>query len=203
MHRAVSRRHVRRALRRPCVQDVLQNGSVLVLLLRSGMPPSSPPRLPLLSSSNLSLHPFSLPVSDPFFSSWFFFPRSFSFFFCLMICLRCLGLFHLLERDPSFRFGDYKRKDLALLQDCHIVHSIRLMDTVATLFHLPWMKKVAQMHTRKVDAGSNSLVNPLTLYEGVRCLPERSDSILGEYSKESEHSRALSKQHRNRHPAVE
>ena len=141
-----------------------------------------------------------------FFSSLFFFllvflPFFFCFF-CLMIRLRCLGLFHLLERDPSFRLGEYEKKDLALLRDRHVVHSIRLMDTVATLFHLPWMKKVAQMHTRKVYAESNSLVNPLTLDEGVRCLPERSDSILGEYSKESEHSRALSKQHRNRHPAV-
>ena len=35
---------------RPCMQDSLQNGSVLVLLLCSGIPPSSPSPLPLLIS---------------------------------------------------------------------------------------------------------------------------------------------------------
>ena len=45
-----------------CVQD-FQNGSVLVLLLRSGMPHSSPPRLLLL----ISLHPFFLPSPPPTF----------------------------------------------------------------------------------------------------------------------------------------
>ena len=44
-----------------CVQDFIQNGSVLVLLLRSGMPHSSPPRLPLL----ISLHPFFSPLPSP------------------------------------------------------------------------------------------------------------------------------------------
>ena len=82
VHRVVSRRrpsrawHVRRALCRPCMQDVLQNGSVLVLLLCSGMPPlyvpSSPPPFPLLPPPNLSflllISPssfFSLPALIP------------------------------------------------------------------------------------------------------------------------------------------
>ena len=63
------------------LQDILQNGSVLVLLLCSGIPPSSPSPLPLLSLSsppplpllspsspppNLPLHPFFfLLLSDP------------------------------------------------------------------------------------------------------------------------------------------
>ena len=58
---------MRRVLHRPCVQDVLQSW----LLLRSGMPPSSSPRLPLnLSLFILFLSPSLIPltfISDPCF----------------------------------------------------------------------------------------------------------------------------------------